>query len=682
LPAYFSSSVAEFLELSDELILGRLTTAAPGSLPTQVQAWREQIALLKEAFGQCRQQIPHCTQWILLLEDSYYRLRYRLDAVLLCGRGVVILEFKTGAQQQTLAARRQAEAYAVGLRDFLSVCQRRPIFPAVVANTNSDVGAFSLSLVDYVARAATLSPFDLFRFLCAVASMTSITPDEQLSLSEWSAGEYRPVPTVLEAAKSLYSRNNVEELRATLSSRLALRRTTERIIEIIDDSRRRGVHSIVFVTGVPGSGKTLVGLNAVHDERVLNAAAQHHAVYLSGNTPLVEVLQSALARDASAQKGTSIRTETQKVRFSIQHIIRFLRQYLEADGCPAPVDGLIVFDEAQRAWDAEYGRKKFGRPSSEPRLIIEIMSRRKDWATIVALVGGGQEIHKGEFGLSEWGKALTEWHSDTGRTQQWEVIASPHVLGTSEITSGGTLWNSDERPETPVLEDAALHLDVSVRSHRNEVAAAWVNAVLSGDSVGARELAKHISPFPIYWTRDLDHAKSWARSVAFGDERVGLLCTSRAKRLRGYGLGATLTVADVDAIVHWHVAPTDDVRSSNALEVTGTEYAVQGLELDHCVVCWDGDMHWSTASRDWRCQTFSGTAWKATKDSDDKRFTANAYRVLLTRARNSMVIWLPPGDARDRTRPASWMNATADYLASCGVRSLSSWHGLSTVAVA
>jgi len=681
-PAYFSSTVASFLALPDDEILGRLTTAAQGSLPEQVRAWEEEIANLKDALRRCADTLPRIKDWVLLLEDSHYRLRYRMDVVLLCGRGVVVLEFKTGAQKGAVSAIRQAEAYAVGLRDFFSVCHRRPVFPAVVMSTPIETPDFSLALVDFVSRAAILNPTDLVRFLIAVSTMTSTSTDDQITLNEWSAGEYVPVPSIIEAARALYTSHHVEELRAALSTRDALRNTTERIVEIIEDSRRRNARTIAFVTGVPGSGKTLVGLNAVHDPRVLRAAAQQRAVYLSGNTPLVAVLQSALARDAATFHGTSIRTETVRARTTIQHIIHFLKQYMDADGSPAPVDGLMVFDEAQRAWDAEYGRRKFGRPKSEPELILEIMSRRQGWAVVLALVGGGQEINRGEYGLSEWGKALANWHAGGPAPRPWDVIASPHVLHGSAVTAGGTLWANSPLSQVHVTPDEALHLNVSIRSHRNDVAAGWVSAVISGDSHSARELAKRISPFPIYWTRDLDKAKKWAQLAAFGVERVGLLATSRAKRLRGYGLGASLSVNDVDAIVHWHLAPMDDLRSSNALEVTGTEYAVQGLELDHSVVCWDGDMYWDSSNRTWQFQKFSGTKWAKVRDEDERRFVANAYRVLLTRARNSMVVWLPPGASNDRTRPSAWMDATADYLSSCGVRNISAWHGLANVAVA
>jgi hypothetical protein len=194
--------------------------------------------------------------------------------------------------------------------------------------------------------------------------------------------------------------------------------------------------------------------------------------------------------------------------------------------------------------------------------------------------------------------------------------------------------------------------------------------VLEGRQLDARRYATDVETFPIYITRSLDQARNWLRQTTLGYRRFGLLATSGARRLRGYGLGVTLKVTEQKDIVHWFLAEHDDLRSSQALEVTATEFACQGLEIDRACVCWDHDMVWNPKTSTWKARAFKGTKWQGVSDEAKRRYIVNSYRVLLSRAREAMVIWIPPGDYADDTRPPAEMDATFRYLSSCGIRTL------------
>jgi hypothetical protein len=494
--------------------------------------------------------------------------------------------------------------------------------------------------------------------------------DRHIDMDSWNESAYWPVPTLIDAAQRMYSAHSVEDIRCALSNKKNLTVTSDRIIEIVKDVRKRSMRAICFVTGVPGSGKTLIGLNAVHDPRLrLDGGAS--GAFLSGNTPLVAVLREALARDYVRTNGGTRRAAQQRVRAEIQRLLNFLEEYLDHDPTKAPHEHLIVFDEAQRAWDADYGKKKFGRKASEPSLFLEIMSRHQDWCVIIALVGGGQEINRGEGGLSEWGDALTAFHNNYREdSRTWEIYASPHAIQGTAITAGGTLFRVGVPAGLQIYGDERLHLEVSVRSHRCEVAAAWVDAVLEGRVEDAARLASSIEAFPIYLTRDLQQMKSWLLRTTRGTRRCGLLASSGARRLRAYGLGVSVGATDLPGVQQWYLADRGDVRSSYSLEVTANEYGCQGLEVDKAGVCWGGDMIWSDQQKSWIYREFKGTRWHRSRNQERRDNTRNTYRVLLTRAREAMALWVPPGDVEDPTRSPAEMDATAQYLSKCGVHLL------------
>jgi hypothetical protein len=394
---------------------------------------------------------------------------------------------------------------------------------------------------------------------------------------------------------------------------------------------------------------------------------QGKIVYLSGNTPLVVVLREALARDENAQrrrdgKPGGLGDIRRKVRARIQHINDFLQESFRGSPISPPHEHVIVFDEAQRAWDEKQGLEKFDRTASEPALLLELMSRHSDWCACVCLIGGGQEINSGEEGVLGWGEALRKMRVDDRR--QWSVFAPPDVLRGGP--SAGAFTLGELPPDLILSVESDLQLNVPQRSYRSPSLCRWVDCVLAGDATAARTAARDLDEYPLVITRSLARAKSWLGERGRGERRYGLVASSGARRLRADGLGVTLTAAAGIEIAQWYLNPRGDIRSSYALEVPANEYTCQGLELDFACVCWSGDMLWDNASQRWVLFRLSGTAWQRLRDRAAQRFLENSYRVLLTRAREGLGVWVPQGDESDATRCPGPLDATANFLEHCG----------------
>ena len=378
-------------------------------------------------------------------------------------------------------------------------------------------------------------------------------------------------------------------------------------------------------------------------------------MFLSGNGPLVKVLSEALARDHCCRTGQSIVESRRKVSTFIQNVHLFIAAHFTSS--TAPPDRVVVFDEAQRAWNRQQSLRKFKRDRSEPEIMLDVMDRHDSWAVIVALVGNGQEINTGEAGLGEWGRALA------GGFKHWSVLASP------QVAAGDFDGNGDALFETPpsdicLFQDAALHLDVSLRSYKAQAVSEFVSHVLSQKIEHARSALASCSGFPIVMTRDLVAAREWLKNRQRGSRRIGLIASSGARRLRAHGLDVR---AELD-VENWFLNGSSDVRSSYYLETPATEFGIQGLELDWTALCWDIDL--VPQSGNWHVQAFKGTRWQTVHDKTRRRFVLNKYRVLLTRAREGLVIWIPRGDSADSTRPASVYQSIAAYLKSCGIAEL------------
>lgn len=494
-----------------------------------------------------------------------------------------------------------------------------------------------------------------------IRSVLDFVGDEPaIDATLWEQGRYRPTPTIIEAATALYNGHSVAEISRSDAGGAELHRTTQTIANLIADARANSYKAVCFITGVPGAGKTLIGLNV---------ATQHfdkdndmYSVFLSGNGPLVKILQEALARDKVAREKAAGRTIKKHVaRSEVKMFIQNVHHY--RDEClrdpNAPVDHVALFDEAQRAWNREqttkFMRQKKGQANfhqSEPEFLLSCIDRHPDWGVVVCLVGGGQEINTGEAGISEWIAALNRCFPD------WRVHISDRLTD-AEFGAGEVLRELSSRNH--VNYDPRLHLSVSMRSFRAEHVSQLVKQVLDLDQAGAKETLRQIADrYPIVLTRDLNKAKAWLRSKARGSERYGIVVSSAAYRLKPLAIELRLKPDPV----HWFLAGKDDVRSSYYLEDVSTEFEIQGLELDWVCVTWDADFRFTSAG--WQHHSFRGNRWQRIKKNDRKLYQKNAYLVLLTRARQGMVVCIPPGDADDPTRDPSFYDPTFNYLTQMG----------------
>jgi len=671
--AFFAATVGEFLKRESAAILGELNLKSRSAFSTlrvsTVVSWERTISVLKAVLPRIAAVVPTASDWGLLLEYEIPRRDRRIDCVLLAGKLILVLEFKTGESGAVLAAERQAEHYALDLRDFHRESRDRFIVP-IVANHS---GAFVPGLANdasvlvrpvLVAGDATLGE----AILCAVQADHSEVVSPQAVLHVWNESAYAPVPNIVEAAQMLFAHHSVRELSHAHAEVYNLTRTTGVLVDAVATAQREGHKVICFVTGVPGAGKTLAGLNAVHSPELMRDGRPAGA-FLSGNGPLVRVITEALAQDHRRRTGETLAESRREIRTFIQSVHSFLKEYRKSG--KTPPERVVVFDEAQRAWDAAKVRKEFLQrataeerqdlpaANSEPVMMLNIMDRLPGWAVVVALVGGGQEIHDGEAGLAEWGRAIRE------SFPHWHVVASLEAMHGGASMAGSRLFTEPHPDALSIRVEQHLHLPVSVRSFRAEAVAKWVNAVVEGDAAEAAGIVRGVSAFPIKFTRSLEQARAWLRQQTRGLRRCGLLASSGALRLRAHGLEVSSGFRGGFPLEDWFLAPATDIRSSNALEVALTEFESQGLELDWLGLCWGGDFTWSETG--WQFRQFKGNAWQRVQKPEVQEFNRNKYRVLLTRAREGMVIWVPEGSTEDDTRPPEWLDATADFILRCGV---------------
>jgi hypothetical protein len=589
----------------------------------------------------------------ILLEYPISRRGKRIDAVLIARGLVVVLEFKCGYCEYDPAAIAQVEDYCLDLRDFHRQSAGRQLVPVLVATEASSANDPAETDTDWVKPTWLTNRENLPSKLRTLLDRYHVVGRDPVDPDLWDTSDYVPTPTIIQAAKYLYAGHNVAEITRCRAGTENLTRTTDAVITAIEEARCARSKRICFITGVPGSGKTLAGLNIVHNPGLHSGDL---GVFLSGNGPLVRVLTEALARDFALREKQKMEHARRKVKTFIQNVHNFISEYYGFES-KVPVDRVIVFDEAQRAWNAARSMQKFKRAYSEPEILLDIMDRHSDWSVIVALVGSGQEIHHGEAGLAEWGRALIS------RFPHWNVSISPE-LKSGDLSTGKCLFHEAPHGVT-ISETESLHLSVNLRSFKAEVISEFVDAALGLEPDRAASLSSRLSGFPIVLTRDLQAMRRWLIQRRRGTRRIGLVASSGARRLRAHGLDvqADLPIED------WFLNGPDDVRSSHFLEVPSTEFGIQGLELDWIGLCWGGDLYPKDGR--WVFRSFRGNAWQSVRDPEKKQFIVNKYRVLLTRAREGMAIWVPPGDTEDATRPPEVYDRIAGYLAQCGVTHLS-----------
>jgi len=652
--SYYSSSTDRFSHDSDDHIIGVLTTHHSFALDSlQRNAWRYQIQLFRKILA-----VEPNLQGHLFFEFAIPRMGKRVDVVL-THRGVIfVLEFKVGEKQYSKHAIDQVVDYGLDLKNFHSGSHERPVVPVLVATHAESAPNSLVGSVDGFYQPLRANAENLWD---VIDEATNQIAEPDFDAEEWARSIYKPTPTIVEAAQALYQGHDVDDISRSDSGAINLSRTANSIARVIDRSKESGRKAICFVTGVPGSGKTLAGLNIANERHDIDEG--EHAVFLSGNGPLVNVLREALARDDVEQKGAEgirlrIGEARSKAETFIQNIHHFRDDSIETD--QPPIEKVVVFDEAQRAWThkqtSRFMKDKKGIPDfdmSEPEFLIGVMDRHKDYAVIVCLIGGGQEINTGEAGLPEWFDALSR------RYKEWDVYVSDQ-LQAYEYNRGQDLYGSIDADRLNIEKD--MHLSVSIRSYRAEAVSELVRNILDGESDTAAESYELVSSdYPIAITRDLGRAKEWLRSKARGTERFGLVASSGAMRLKPMGLNLK---AKIDPVT-WFLNGKDDVRSSYYLEDVATEFDIQGLELDWTCVAWDSNLYRKDGN--WEYRKFTGTTWKSINGLDLRLYLKNAYRVLLTRARQGMVILLPEGSEEDPTRRPEEYDETFKYLRSIGI---------------
>ena len=678
---YYYESISGFLNRDPDEIIGKLTVSCPHKVDNETKSsWIDEISVLKSI-------LPNYSgRGSVFLEFSIPRMGKRVDVILLINGIVFVLEFKTGSEQVNhREAMLQVWDYALDLKNFHEGSIDRLLFPiAVFKKVVTQKRQEELVSYKDGVFSPLLTQYD--RIDSCISNALSYVGNESRDYlfhgdDAWAKSGYSPTPTIIEAAKALYNGHTVEDITRHDGD---IDKTISRISYIIDWCENNKKKAICFVTGVPGAGKTLVGLQAAMNE----FKNGKKAVYLSGNYPLVEVLKEALARDYLKRNREERKHDKSvakvkkpdaksRVKAFIQIIHHYRDNYLvgtkivkgevvrdpdfyeiHSDKSFVPVENVAIFDEAQRSWTrSELARfmankKRIkGFPYSEPHFLISCMNRQPQWGVIICLVGGGQEINKGEAGLKEWIDALSKTFTD------WEVFIS-NQLNEKEYMNGQVLDYLSHKER--VHKEPDLHLSVSMRSFRAEKVSLFVHQLLDLNAKGASETIKELKHYPIVLTRSLDRAKCWLREHNRGTQRCGLLASSKAERLKAI----SVNVRYQPKFINWFLEDETDIRSSNRLEDTLTEFKVQGLEIDWAGVIWDIDMPLESDGQWHHYYLNGGSKWYKINKAINQEYQLNAYRVLLTRARQGMVIVVPEGDPTDSTRNPKLYDSTYNYLKS------------------
>lgn len=649
--SYYSNDIQSFLNQDNYSIFGEITTNDQFSAEDlQKNTWNREIEILKRELSQF-------LDGYIIFEYTIPRIGNRIDNIVIYKGIIFLLEFKVGEKKYPSYAIEQVTDYAFDLSCFHKESHNRLLVPILISTKAHSVKQEIRISKDNVLETICCNEYEIAKYITEVSLkfiQDEIIPDD------WINSLYMPTPTIIEAAQALYLGHNVEDISRNDASAKNLNQTTKAINKIIDYSKAHNRKSICFITGVPGAGKTLAGLNiAVERQKI---AEDEHAVFLSGNGPLVDVLQEALARDDAKRNHISRKEASRKVKEFIQIIHHFRDDAISVD--TPPVEKVAIFDEAQRAWDeqnlTDFMKKKKHIEDfnmSEPEFLISILNRHNDWATIICLIGGGQEINKGESaGIYGWFDSLRNNYPN------WDIYVSDKITD-DEYSKGHNFAEMTKNMNVNIIED--LHLAVSLRSFRSENVSNFVKALLDVDIDTAKRLYEQFNnDYPVFVTRNLHKAKLWVRSQAKGSQRYGLTASSGAKRLRKYGIW----VQNKIEATNWFLNGKNDVCSSFHLEETATEFDIQGLELDWTIVCWDADLRFENG--DFKHLKFVGTKWQNIKSADNILYLKNAYRVLLTRARQGFVIFVPTGDETDMTAKPEYYDGIYRYLKSVGIKEL------------
>ena len=646
---YYIDSINNFIVADEENVLGQLLIHDEfETSDLQKLAWKAEIQILKRQLEEFRGDV--------IFEYTIPRMGHRVDTVCIIEGIIFLFEFKVGDNEYKKTTIDQVMDYALDLKYFHEESKRRYIVPICVSTKASvqenEYNCCSDGIYNAILCNENNIGDNIHNILLQVR-------DKTLAGRTWIDSRYAPTPTIIEAAQSLYRNHGVDDISRNDAGAKNLTITTKAISNIIEDSKKNNRKAICFITGVPGAGKTLAGLNIANERHHFDE--DEHAVFLSGNGPLVEVLQNALAIDRAKREKITKRNALRETKAFIQIIHKFRDEALTTSY--APVEKVVIFDEAQRAWNKEsltdFMKRKKGIPEfnqSEPEFLISIMDRHKDWAVIICLVGGGQEIYNGEAGIQDWFSTLSEKYLD------WEIYLSDKIID-SEYVGNSDVSTMLHNREYHCISD--LHLGVSLRSFRSEKLVLFVKCLLDEEielaKVTYEELKKS---YPVLITRKFDVAKNWVKKKARGTERYGLLASSEGKRLRAEGIWVPSKIDHVG----WFLKEKDNVDSSYYLEVAASEFKVQGLEIDYAVLAWDADLRYTSNGFDYF--KFRGTKWNHVNQEQRQHYLKNAYRVLMTRARQGLIIYIPEGDKEDPSRLMEYYEGTYQYLKHVGIKEI------------
>lgn len=648
---YYGNTIKEFLLEDENKIFGSLSKAHGHDLEQlQKNSWIEQIRILKE-------QTVSIPEGHIFFEFSIPRMGKRVDAIIILKEIVFVIEFKVGEGEYPKHAIDQVIDYAVDLKNFHAGSHDVKIVPILVS-TKAPPRIHEFQIFDDQVFAVLLC--NKSNFIKVISDLTSQYPDGALDAKTWAESNYKPTPTIVQAAQALYNGHSVTEISRSDAGAKNLSLTSQTIIEIIESSKSENKKSICFITGVPGSGKTLAGLHIATETQRFEE--EKHAVFLSGNGPLVSVLREALARDRVSREKVTKKEAKREASTFIKNVHHFRDEALESE--ERMHEKVVIFDEAQRAWNRQktsyFMKTNKGNPEfdlSEPEFLIGVMDRHKDWAVIICLIGGGQEINDGEAGLLEWFEALAN------SFKNWQIYISPNITD-SEYMDVGRFSKIVDSNKLNYRD--TLHLSTSIRSFRSEHLSNFVKNLLDLKIEVAKGLLGQLkNNYPLFVTRDLSTAKKWLNSKKRGSERTGLVASSSAIRLKPFAIN----VKDKIEAENYFLNDEDDIRSSYFLEDVATEFDIQGLELDWVCVAWDANL--SLIGNEWLYREFRGSKWNNINSDKNKLYLKNAYRVLLTRARQGMVIFVPKGDPVDRTRKPEYYDSIFNYLTQLGIEILS-----------
>ena len=656
--AFYSNDIKTFLNQNEDEIFGIIAKNDEfDSASKQKDAWIAQIRLLKNVLNKY-------SNGSVIFEYTIPRVGGRIDNVVLLDDTIFVLEFKVGNEIYTGSAATQARTYAIDLANFHEESHNKTIVPILIATDAPEcdlqINKYKNNVYDviYTNGNNLTKIFNQFKKLFS----------SRIQLNKWLNSRYVPTPTIIEAAEILYNNHSVDDISQNEAAE-NLTKTSAAVQKIIEYSKQNHQKAICFITGVPGAGKTLAGLNIAIEHQ--KTTGKNYSCFLTGNQPLVSVLREALARDDNKRTGISIGEARDNVKSFIQIIHHFRDESLKNLDIP-PVDNVVIFDEAQRAWQqaqlSNFMNEKKAAilnklpddkrhkilSMSEPELLIEYMNRHQDWAVIVCLVGGGQDINTGEAGIQEWFDSLRRSYPD------WKVYVSNKITD-EEYVGNNSFGTLIEGLNCKTVEE--LHLSISLRSFRSEKVATFVHHLLNNEKEQAAAIYEEIKKvYPICITRDLNTAKEWIKKQTDGKNcRYGLIASSQAKRLRAEGIWVECNCKPEK----WFLEGKNDIKSSYFMEEVATEFDIQGLEIDYALVGWDADYRYENGH--FECYKPSGSKWQTINKEDNKRYLKNAYRVLLTRAREGFIIFVPKGDNSDNTRLCKYYDELWEYLKSIGI---------------